>query len=117
MSATEFGFCPNLLGLIGYKLVFWEGVHVCDPALIPAGFVAHSVLSSGLAARLGGFRGLDIVNIALTTSSRGGPGIALANVAYDAGASLVITAVVIPDGECLVAVCPLERLATSLLKS
>jgi Kef-type K+ transport system membrane component KefB len=62
---------------------------------------ATSVFSAGLAAWLGGFRGLDIINIALTTNARGGPGIVLASVAYDAGiintafyASLVITAVV-----------------------
>jgi hypothetical protein len=60
-----------------------------------------SVFSSGLAARLGGFRGLDVVNIALTTNARGGPGIVLASVDYDAGiinaafyTTLVITAVV-----------------------
>jgi Kef-type K+ transport system membrane component KefB len=54
-----------------------------------------------LAARLGGFRGLDIANIAITTNARGGPGIVLASVAYDAGiinaafyTALVITAVV-----------------------
>jgi hypothetical protein len=51
--------------------------------------------------RLGGFRRLDIVNIAITTNARGGPGIVLASVAYDAGiinaafyTALVITAVV-----------------------
>jgi hypothetical protein len=48
-----------------------------------------------------GFRGLDVINIALTTNARGGPGIVLASVAYDAGiinaafyTTLVITAVV-----------------------
>ena len=59
------------------------------------------MFSTGLAAWLGGFRRLDIINIALTTNARGGPGIVLASVAYDAGiinaafyTSLVITAVV-----------------------
>jgi hypothetical protein len=50
---------------------------------------------------MGGFRGLDITNIAITTNARGGPGIVLASIAYDAGiinaafyTALVITAVV-----------------------
>jgi len=54
----------------------------------------------GLAAKLAGFRGLDIVNIAITINARGGPGIVLASVAYDAGiinaafyTTLVLTAV------------------------
>ena len=32
-----------------------------------------------------GFRGLDILNLAIATNARGGPGIVLASVAYDAG--------------------------------
>ena len=62
---------------------------------------AIAIFSSALAARLGGFKKLDIINIAITTNARGGPGIVLASVAYDAGiinaafyTALVITAVV-----------------------
>jgi Kef-type K+ transport system membrane component KefB len=58
------------------------------------------LLSVGLAARLAGFRGLDIVNLAMTCNARGGPGIVLASVALDAGiisasffTTLVVTAV------------------------
>ena len=36
-------------------------------------------------ARLAGFRGLDVVNLAVATNARGGPGIVLASVAFDAG--------------------------------
>jgi Kef-type K+ transport system membrane component KefB len=43
------------------------------------------ILSVSLAGRLAGFRGLDLVNLALTTNARGGPGIVLASVALDAG--------------------------------
>ena len=57
-------------------------------------------MSKGLAARLAGFHGLDIVNLALTCNARGGPGIVLASVAFDAGiinapffTALVLTAV------------------------
>jgi Kef-type K+ transport system membrane component KefB len=38
-----------------------------------------------LAGRLAGFRGLDVINLAVTTNARGGPGIVLASVAFDAG--------------------------------
>ena len=34
---------------------------------------------------LQGFRGLDLINLGLTTNARGGPGIVLASVAFDAG--------------------------------
>jgi len=32
-----------------------------------------------------GSKGLDLINLALTTNARGGPGIVLASVAFDAG--------------------------------
>ena len=38
-----------------------------------------------LGARLAGFRGLDVINLAVATNARGGPGIVLASVAYEAG--------------------------------
>jgi Kef-type K+ transport system membrane component KefB len=38
-----------------------------------------------IGARAAGFRGLDIVNLAVATNARGGPGIVLASVAFDAG--------------------------------
>jgi Kef-type K+ transport system membrane component KefB len=53
-----------------------------------------------LAGRLAGFRGLDLINLSLTTNARGGPGIVLASVAFDAGiissafyTTLVLTAI------------------------
>src|ERR671934_2071398 len=43
------------------------------------------LLSVGLGGRLAGFRGLDLANLAIATNARGGPGIVLASVAFDAG--------------------------------
>ncbi len=43
------------------------------------------ILSVSLAGRFAGFRGLDLLNLAITTNARGGPGIVLASVAFDAG--------------------------------
>jgi hypothetical protein len=50
-----------------------------------AGTYAIKVLSVSLAGRFAGFRGLDLINLAITTNARGGPGIVLASVALDAG--------------------------------
>src|SRR5258707_15495177 len=43
------------------------------------------ILSVSLAGRLAGFRRLDLLNLAIVTNARGGPGIVLASVAFDAG--------------------------------
>jgi Kef-type K+ transport system membrane component KefB len=102
ISKVSFGvFVPIYFGLIGYKLVFGRQFSFAILLVFLVGSSLISVFSAGLAAWLGGFRGLDVVNIALTTNARGGPGIVLASVAYDAGiinaafyTSLVITAVV-----------------------
>jgi Kef-type K+ transport system membrane component KefB len=102
ISKLSFGvFVPIYFGLIGYKLVFGRQFSFAILLVFLVGSSLISVFSSGLAAWLGGFRGLDVVNIALTTNARGGPGIVLASVAYDAGiinaafyTTLVITAVI-----------------------
>jgi Kef-type K+ transport system membrane component KefB len=59
------------------------------------------VFSVSLAARFAGFRGLEVLNLAITTNARGGPGIVLASVAFDAGiisskfyTTLVVAAVI-----------------------
>jgi Kef-type K+ transport system membrane component KefB len=93
-------FVPIYFGIIGYRLVFGRDFSM---ALLIGFFVGSSLIAmatSALAAKLAGFRGLDLVNIALTTNARGGPGIVLASVAYDAGlinaaffTTLVLTAV------------------------
>jgi Kef-type K+ transport system membrane component KefB len=102
VSKISFGFfVPIYFGLIGYKLVFGREFSFTILLVFLIGSSLISIGSSALAAKMGGFRGLDIVNIAVTTNARGGPGIVLASVAYDAGiinaafyTTLVITAVV-----------------------
>jgi Kef-type K+ transport system membrane component KefB len=78
-------FIPIYFTLVGYRLVF--GAEFSFPMLIffLVGSSLLALISVGFAAKLAGFRGLDIVNIAITTNARGGPGIVLASVAYDAG--------------------------------
>jgi Kef-type K+ transport system membrane component KefB len=93
-------FIPIYFAIVGYRLDFTK---TFSPLMLLAFLLGSSVvalLSVGLAARLGGFRGLDVVNLALTCNARGGPGIVLASVAFDAGiinapffTTLVVTAV------------------------
>jgi Kef-type K+ transport system membrane component KefB len=102
ISKVSFGvFVPIYFGLIGYKLVFGRQFSFGLLFVFLVGSSLISIFSAGLAAWMGGFRKLDIVNIAVTTNARGGPGIVLASVAFDAGiinaafyTTLVITAVV-----------------------
>ena len=90
-------FIPIYFAIVGYRLDFTKSF---SPVLLVGFLVGSSLvvlLSIGLAARLAGFRGLDIVNLAITCNARGGPGIVLASVAFDAGiinASLFTTLVV-----------------------
>jgi Kef-type K+ transport system membrane component KefB len=93
-------FIPIYFAVVGYRLDFMRGF---SPVMLIGFLLGSSVvvlLSIGLAARLAGFRGLDIVNLAMTCNARGGPGIVLASVAFDAGiisapffTTLVVTAV------------------------
>jgi hypothetical protein len=50
-------------------------------------FIASTcaVKTVALAGRFAGFRGLELINLGITTNARGGPGIVLASVAFDAG--------------------------------
>jgi Kef-type K+ transport system membrane component KefB len=78
-------FIPVYFAIVGYRLDFTQ---TFDPVMLVAFLLGSSIvclLSVGLAARLAGFRGLAIVNLAVTSNARGGPGIVLASVAFDAG--------------------------------
>lgn len=94
-------FIPVYFAVVGYKLDFARSF---SPVMF-AGFLAvSSALTLGsraLGARLAGFRGRDLANIAITSNARGGPGIVMASVAFDAGiinapffTTLVLTAIV-----------------------
>ena len=93
-------FIPIYFALVGYRLDFTKGFSFVMLVTFLLGSTLVVLLSIGLAARLAGFRGLDIVNLALTHNARGGPGIVLASVAFDAGiisapffTTLVLTAI------------------------
>jgi Kef-type K+ transport system membrane component KefB len=78
-------FIPVYFAIVGLKLDLIRGVSLWMMAAFLAGSCIIKVLSVSLAGRFAGFRGLDLINLAITTNARGGPGIVLASVAFDAG--------------------------------
>jgi Kef-type K+ transport system membrane component KefB len=78
-------FIPAYFAIVGLKLDLVRGL---SPGMIAAflvGSCVAKILSVSLAGRCAGFHGLDLINLAITTNARGGPGIVLASVSFDAG--------------------------------
>ncbi|KAA6459271.1 cation:proton antiporter [Acidobacteria bacterium AB60] len=78
-------FIPVYFAIVGLKLDLIRGFSLGMMLAFLLGSCAVKMLSVGLGGRLAGFSGLDLVNLAMTTNARGGPGIVLASVAFDAG--------------------------------
>jgi Kef-type K+ transport system membrane component KefB len=78
-------FVPLYFAIVGLKLDLIRGFSFWMVAAFLLGSCVVKILSVSFAGRLAGFRGLDLVNLAITTNARGGPGIVLASVAFDAG--------------------------------
>ena len=78
-------FIPAYVAIVGLKLDLVRGVSLSMMAAFIVGSCVVKILSVSLAGRLAGFRGLDLINLAITTNARGGPGIVLASVAFEAG--------------------------------
>src|SRR5205823_3470190 len=78
-------FIPAYFAIVGLKLDLVRGVSLSMMAAFIVGSCVVKILSVSLAGRLAGFRGLDLINLAITTNARGGPGIVLASVAFEAG--------------------------------
>jgi Kef-type K+ transport system membrane component KefB len=78
-------FIPVYFAIVGLKLDVIRGVSVWMLISFITGTCVIKILSVSLAGRFAGFRGLDLINLAITTNARGGPGIVLASVAFDAG--------------------------------
>jgi Kef-type K+ transport system membrane component KefB len=78
-------FIPVYFAVVGLKLDLIRGVSLWMMLAFIAGTCIVKLFSVSLAARFAGFRGLDLINLAITTNARGGPGIVLASVAFDAG--------------------------------
>ncbi len=93
-------FIPAYFAMVGLKLDLVRSLSLAMIAAFLVGSCAIKIASVSLAGRFAGFRGLDLLNLAITTNARGGPGIVLASVAFDAGiisptfyTTLVVTAV------------------------
>jgi len=100
IKSVAFGvFVPIYFAIVGYRLSFGNDFSAGMLLTFLLGSTLIVLMSVGLAAKLAGFRGLDIVNFAIVANARGGPGIVLASIAFDAGlisgafcTTLVITA-------------------------
>ena len=98
-------FIPLYFALVGLKLDLIRGFSLWMIAAFMIGSCVVKIFSVGLAGRFAGFHGLDLLNLAITTNARGGPGIVLASVAFDAGiispefyTTLVLVAVITSQG-------------------
>jgi Kef-type K+ transport system membrane component KefB len=78
-------FIPVYFAIVGLKLDLIRGLSLWMISTFLLGSCLVKILSVSLAGRFAGFRGLDLINLAITTNARGGPGIVLASVAFDAG--------------------------------
>jgi Kef-type K+ transport system membrane component KefB len=78
-------FIPVYFAIVGLKLDLIRGFSPWMTLAFIVGSCVVKIASVSLAGRFAGFRGLDLFNLAITTNARGGPGIVLASVAFDAG--------------------------------
>jgi Kef-type K+ transport system membrane component KefB len=78
-------FIPAYFALVGYSLVFDKAFSLPMLLAFLGGACIVKLAAVSLGARLAGFRGLDVLNLAVATNARGGPGIVLASVAYETG--------------------------------
>jgi Kef-type K+ transport system membrane component KefB len=78
-------FIPVYFLIVGYRLDLWKSFSLGMLAAFLVGGCVIKLLSVGFGAKLAGFAGLDVINLAVATNARGGPGIVLASVAFDAG--------------------------------
>lgn len=78
-------FIPMYFAIVGYRLNLSKEFSLGLLAVFLVGSCVLKIASVSAGARLAGFRGLDVVNLAVATNARGGPGIVLASVTYDAG--------------------------------
>jgi Kef-type K+ transport system membrane component KefB len=77
-------FIPVYFAVVGYQL---DLTKTFSPALLTAvlvGACAIKLVSAGVGASLAGFNWRDSVNLSVALNARGGPGIVLASVAYEA---------------------------------
>jgi Kef-type K+ transport system membrane component KefB len=78
-------FVPIYFAMVGYQLDLTRSFSLTMLVVVLTIACAVKLLSAGLGARLAGFNWNDAVNLSMALNARGGPGIVLASVAFDAG--------------------------------
>jgi Kef-type K+ transport system membrane component KefB len=77
-------FVPIYFAVVGYRLDLSRDFSAAMLAIFMSLACLLKLAAAGTGARLAGFGWLSSVNLAVATNARGGPGIVLASVAYDA---------------------------------
>src|SRR5688572_4375480 len=77
-------FVPIYFAVVGYQLDLTQTFSLTMVVAVLVLACTVKLASAGLAARLAGFAWSDSVNLSIALNARGGPGIVLATVAYDA---------------------------------
>jgi Kef-type K+ transport system membrane component KefB len=78
-------FVPLYFAIVGLKLDLIGSVSLGMMGAFIVRTCTIKVLSVSMAGRIAGSRGLDLLNLAITTNARRGPGIVLASASFDAG--------------------------------
>lgn len=78
-------FIPIYFAVVGYKLDLGRSFSLSMLLLFLVLSSSVKLVSAGLGARVAGFNMKDSINLANALNARGGPGIVLASVAFDAG--------------------------------
>lgn len=77
-------FVPIYFAVVGYQLDLTRTFSITMVMVVVVVACSVKLASAGLAARLAGFAWRDSANLSIALNARGGPGIVLATVAYDA---------------------------------
>ena len=86
VKGVAFGcFIPLYFALVGYKLDLGKTFDLKMVALFLVAACVIKLISVLAGAKLAGFSIASCINLAVATNARGGPGIVLASVAYEAG--------------------------------
>ena len=78
-------FIPIYFAVVGYRLDLSKSFSFSMLAIFMLLACSLKLVAAGAGARFAGFPWRDSLNLAVATNARGGPGIVLASVAYDAG--------------------------------
>lgn len=74
---------PLYFAVVGFRMELGASFSLVAVTVLLAAACAVKLASVALGAWLAGFRGRDLVNLAVATNARGGPGIVLASIAHD----------------------------------